>query len=423
MAYTYLQAATLSRNPLTKGVLTAVATTNELISMLPWEETTGTSYDLTREGALATVGFISRTALSVPESTSQGDQLGFPLRLISDDMHTYNYTHNIVDPNGDPRAWQLEQKLKALGTHLQGKMITGAYATGFTVSNATVSPGVAVTAAVPSGGIDSQLQGPGSLRYTHTGTLWAFRAPGDIDYGPNVAIAANGTATLFSQNRSKSVTITVTVAGATADGETMIRWTSSTEEPDGLAKLCPASQTVSSSGAQGDALSFDVLDQLVFEKVKIRENRVFLMNGALKRKFMALARTASGGLEPSQLAIPVLGMNGAASTQLVPSYNGIPILQVDDIPSNEAKGAANTLSSAYLVSLAPRTGFFGVAQAQGSYENANLDPYSARIAGVKLYELGQIENKPASGVRVEWFGGYGLGSPLAVGRARELVTA
>lgn len=423
MAYTYIQAATLSRNPLTRGVLTAIATTNELISQLPWEETTGTSYDLTREGQLATVGFISRTATSVAESTSQGDQLGFPLRLISDDMHTYNYTSNIIDPNGDPRAWQLEQKLKALGLHLQGKMITGAYATGFAVSAPTASPGVAVTAAVPSGGIDSQLNGPGSLRYTNTGKLWAFRAPGDIDYGPNVAIAADGTATLFSQNRSKSVTVTVTVAGATADGECMIRWTSSTEEPDGLAKLISASQTVGAGGTSGDALSFEVLDQLIFEKVKIRENRFFLMNAALKRKYMALARTASGGLDPSQLAIPVLGMNGEASTQLVPSYNGIPILQVDDIPSNESKGAANNLSSVYLVSLAPRSGFFGVAQATGSYQDARLDPYSARIGGVKLYELGQIEQKPASGVRVEWFGGFGLGSPLAAARASGLVTA
>ncbi len=421
MAYTYLQAASLSRNPLTRGVIQAVATTNELISMLPWEETTGTSYDLTREGALATVGFISRTASSMAESTSRGDQLGFPLRLISDDMHMYNYTANITDPNGDPKAWQLEQKLKALGLHLQTKMITGGYATGFTVSNAAVTPGLAVDAAVPSGGIDSVLHGPGSLRYTNTGTFWAFRAPGDIEYGDNVACASDGSYTLYSYNRSKSVTVTLDVSDATADGECLIRWTSSTEEPDGLAKLCSATQTISSVGASGDALSFDVLDQLIFEKVKVRENRVFIMNAALKRKFMALARSSSGGMEPASLALPVLGMNGQPTTTMVPQYNGIPILQVDDIPSTETK-SVSTLSSVYLVSLAPKVGFFGVAQATGSVADSNLDPYTARIAGVKLYDLGQIEGKPASGTRVEWFGGFGLGSPLAVGRAKELVT-
>jgi hypothetical protein len=423
MAYTYLQASSVARNPLARGLLLGVATTNELISLLDWDEVNGTSHDFGREGALASTEFVALDATSITESSSRGDQASTPLRLISSDLDIYNYTTSLTSPNGDPVAWQLSQKLKSAGLMLQGKMITGSNVTGFTVSESATSPGLAVDACVPSAGIDTTLQGPGSLRYTHTGTFWAFRAPGDISYGDNVAIAADGSATLYSYNRSKWVTVTIDVSDATADGEVHVRFTSSNNEPDGLAKLIPTSQTVTSSGANGDALSFDVLDQLILEKVKVRDNLVFCMNAALKRKFLALARTASGGLEPGHIAMPVLGMDGKVGMKNVPAYNGIPILQVDDIPSTEAKGGATTLSSVYLMSLAPKVGFHGVVGAGGSFQDIALDPYRARVAGFRLYDIGQRESKPARGIRVEWYGAFGLGSTLAAARASQLVTA
>lgn len=419
MAYTYLQAASLSRNPLTQGVFKAVATLNELISRIAWIETVGTSHDFVREGALASTEFVSLTASSLTESSSKGDQTAAPLRLISSDLDIYNYTQNLSDPNGDPRAWQTSQKLRSAGQLIQSKMITGSNVTGFATSNPTVAPGLAVDAAVPGPGIDTTLQGPGSLRYTNTGTFWAFRAPGDLEYGDNVAISGDGSATLYSYNRSKYVTVTIDVSDVIADGECMIRFTSSNDEPDGLAKLCSSAQTISSTGGSGDALSFDKLDELLLEKVKIKQDRVFLMNAKLKRKYLALARTASIS---DRMAMEVIGPDGKIGMQDFPAYGGVPILQVDDIPSTEVK-TVSTLSSVYLVSLAPRVGFHGVVQKEGDMLNVGLDPYDARIGGFKLYDLGQRESKPASGIRVEWYGAFGVGSPLAVGRASELVTA
>jgi hypothetical protein len=418
MAYTYLGASSLARNPLAAGVFKAVCTTNELIARLPFIETVGTSHDFVREGALASAEFVALNASSITESTSLGDQLAAPLRLISSDMDVYNYTKNLSNPNGDPTAWQLSQKLKAAGQLIQQKMITGSNVTGYVVSNATLTPGLAVDGAVPSGGQDSVLQGPGTLRYTHTGTFWAYRAPGDIDYGANVAIAADGSATLYSFNRSKSVYVTIDVSDATANGECNLAFTSSNNEPDGLAKLTSLAQTRVSSGASGDALSFDALDELLLEKVKIKENRFFLMNAKLKRKYLALARGASIS---DRMAVEVIGPDGKIGMQEMPAYGGVPILQVDDIPSTETK-SVSTLSSVYLVSLAPRIGFHGVVQAGGDMANVNLDPYAARIGGFQLYDVGQVEGKPAARTRVEWYGAFGVGSPLAIGRASELVT-
>jgi hypothetical protein len=419
MAFTYLKATSLSRNPLTAGVFKAVCTTNQLISKISWLQTVGSSYDFVREGTLASAAFVSRSSSSITESSSLFDQLAAPLRIIDADVDVDNFAMNMTNPNGDPRARQLVQKLKATGQLIQQKMITGSYATGFTCGNATVTPGLAVDAAVPSGGQDSDLQGPGELRYTHTGTFWAYRAPGDIEFGENVAIALDGSATLYSSNASKSVYVTIDVSDATADGTCSIRFTSSSNEPDGLAKLVNASQTTLATGGSGDALSFDKLDELLLEKVKVNTDRVFLMNSKLLRKYMALARAAQTN---EQMAVTLIGPSGQPEDILTPAYCGVPILQVDDIPSTETKGVS-TLSSVYLVSLTPYEGFHGVVQAGGDMQNLNLDPYAARIGGFKLYDIGQLEGKNASRTRVEWMGAFGLGSPLAAARASQLITA
>jgi hypothetical protein len=422
-ALNMFEAAKISRNPLTRGIMLGLATTNELFGIFPWVQKVGNAWQYDREKALPTVEFVSPTHTAITESSGTFDQVTAQMRLIASDVDVYNHTQNQNDPNGDPRAVQLGMKLKALGMSLQTKMFTGSYVTSFTVSNAAVTPGLAVDAAVPSAHTDSDRLGPGSLRYTHTGTFWAYRAPGDRTYGPNVAAASDGTYTLVSDNPNKKLLVTLDVSDATADGECMISFTSTTHEIDGVNKLIPSGQIVASSGANGDALSFDVMDRLLYEKVKVRSDLYFVMNAALKRKFMALVRSSSGGMTPEQLSLPILGMDGQPAVMRVPQYNGIPILQVDDIPSNEAKGGASTLSSLYLVSLTPEVGLYGGVQAVGREVMADLDPRRARIMGVRLYEFPQLEGKAAQRTRVEWFGAIALGSELAAARASELVTA
>lgn len=416
------EAARISRNPYARGVLLGVATHNEVMSRLPWITEPGSAISYTREGTLADVEFVSPTHTALTESTTTFDRVTVPFRLIDSDMDLYNYTENQSDPNGDPWAIQLAKKLKALGRKLAQKLITGGWGTGFTVSGPGVSPGAAVSAVTQGPGLDSNLLGPGALKYTQSTQSWQFRGPGDRTFGPPVAATTNGAYTLVSDNPNKYIVVTLTVASATADGECSINFTSSTNEPDGLLKLIPPSQVIASTGANGDAFSFDVLDRLLFEKVKVRENLVFLMNASLKRKYVSLVRSASGGLMPEQLALPVLGMDGRDSQVMVPQYSGVPILQVDDIPSNEAKGSASNLSSVFLASLTPNDGVWAVAQQTGKTVDSDLTPFKTRVMGVKIYDVGQLENKAAQRTRVEWFGTFALGSTLAAARASEIIT-
>jgi hypothetical protein len=422
MAFSLYEGAKISRNPLTRGILLGLATTNELFAKLQFMPKVGDSWSYDREKALPTVEFVDPTSFTSTESSATFDKVTVPMRLIDSVVDVMNTTRNQTDPNGDPKALQISLKLKALGQSLQTKVVTGSFVTSFTVSNATVTPGLAVDAAVPGAHADSTRYGDGALKYTHTGTFWQYRAPGDRTYGPQVACAADGSYTLVSDNPNKKVLVTLDVSDATADGECLIRFASTTNEFDGLPKMIPTSQTVASTGASGDALSLDVLDQLLYEKIKVRSDLVYLMNGKLKRKFMALARTAAGGMTPEQISLPILGMNGQPAEMRVPQYNGIPILQVDDIPSTETK-TVSTLSSVYLVSLTPEIGFYAGVQQQGMQALADLDPYQARIGGVKMYDIGQRETTGADRTRIEWFGAFALGSELAAARASELVTA
>lgn len=422
MALTLYEAARISRDPLSQGVMLGVATTNEVMSVFPWVPKNGGAFSYAREGVLADVEFVSPTHTSLTESSTTFDRVTVPMRLIDSDVDVYNYTSNQNDPNGNPKGLQIEKKLKALGRKLQSKMITGGWGTGYTLSNAAASPGAAVTAVTQGPGLDSALFGPGTLRYVHSTTSWSFRAPGDRAFGPSVTAAANGAYVLVSDNPSKYIAVTLSIAGATSDGDANITFTSSTNEPDGLLKLIPPSQVIQSVGTDGDALSFDVLDQLLLEKVKVVDNLAFLMNATLKRKFLALARSASGGMIPDLLSIPMLGMDGRVGTRQVPQYNGVPILQVDDIPSNEAKGASSNLSSVFLVSLSAEEGFWGGVEQDGQAVTSDLSPYEARILGVKLYDVGQLESKGASRSRIEWFGAFALGSQLAAARASQIKT-
>jgi hypothetical protein len=426
MAFTLYEAAKIARNPLTRGVFLGIAVTNELFSRMQFVPKTGSAWTYAREKALPTIEFVDPANPVTVESSATFDDVTVPMRLIETDVDVLNTVLNQTDPNGDPRAIQLKQKLKALGLKLQDRMFGGGYVTSATFSGAAVNPALALVFVSASAHTDSSRFGPGDIKYVHAGTLWSYRAPGDRTFGTPVAVAGNtANVVLASDNPNKKIVVNITAASATADGITSVTFNTTTHEFDGLPKLVPPSQTVPSStaGVDGDALSFDTLDQLIFEKLKHREQAAFFMNAKLKRKFMALSRSASGGMTPEMLAIPVLGMNGQPAQVLVPQYNGYPIFQVDDVPSNEIKGASTNLSSVYLASLEAETGLYFGVQQQGEQALANLTPYDAVIGGVKMYDIGQLESKAGFRTRVEWYGSLAVGSEYAIARASELKTA
>ncbi len=433
---TLLEAAKISRNPLTRGVLTQIATTDELLSQIQTVPKAGESFSFSREQSLGETPFYDPGPVvdpttgmpaalpDVAESHATFGRVSVPMRAIAANVDVSNFAEEQqTDPN-QQRAIQMSQKLKKLGMTIGEKLVTGNYATTYALSSTPAGLAIPASGAVGPNQ-DSRRHGPGSLLVKDvtatTGPVTLqYRAPGDARYGAPVIVSADGTVTVRSTNDSKWIKVTVTVGALTAASatEVLVRVipVSSTEpEWDGLQALVAPSQHLASAGADGDDLSFEVLDQLIDEKVKIRDRRFFVMSAKGKAMFYSLIRSLGGA------GIETVNLPGVGSP--VPSYRGIPILQSDWIPSNEVKGSNSNLTSIYLASLAAEEGFWlGVGQNAQS-ATVNIDPRQTTVMGVRIRDIGQLEKKEASRQRVTFYGATALGSDLAVARAAEIKTA
>lgn len=406
-AQTLYDAVKVSQNPMQTLMLRAIVTTDELFAVLPFVPKAGEGFSYPREKALPNFEFLADTHTSINSSAATPDLVTVPKREAAQDLLLRNFADEAVGAQNE--LSQVRQLFKAAGRTLAAKTISGGFVTSIVVENFA---GVYVTALVAcSQGLDSTRYGAGLLRYTHTGTFLEFKAPGDNAYGPAVACAANGNYTLYSHNPNKWVTLTLDVSEATADAERVIRFASTTNEFDGLPILMSPGQVRSSTGTNGDELSFSILDELL-DAVKVRENMAFVVPSVLKRKVANLYR-ALGGTQMTTM--PNTGTK-------VLSYNDVPILINDNIPVTEAKGTHSDLSSVYLAALVPDEGLF-MGAAGGASQNVEGDPRVVTVMGFRLLDLGQIQGGPsAHGKRLIWFGALALGSDLAAARAKEIKT-
>lgn len=413
MAVTLYEAAKRSRDPIARDIFLGIATSDETIAKLRMERVSGKAFSWPREGSISEPAFVSPTHTSIAEGTGTDDMVSVPLRILLGDADVYTFVEEQMSDLGSQTANELRRKLKAAGRVIARKAITGGFATGSTITPAIA--GVTFSRVAP--GVDSDRFGPGDIKFQTGAARLSFRAPGDIQFGAEVLVPSNGTYRLNSHNPSKWLEVTVVAASLPGAGtESNITITSSTNEPDGLLTWLPTTspQTRLATAADGDALSFAILDQLIDELVKTRGDLAFVGNAKLKAKFLALLRTA-GGLTAGELRIP--GINAP-----VPSYRGIPFLQNDNVPSTESKGSGTTLSSLFLVDF-ETDGFMAGVGGAGEDRLIDMSPVQTRVMGVRVRSVGELEDKEAVRTRVSWYGAFGLKSELAAARAAQLITA
>jgi hypothetical protein len=408
MALTLLDAWKTTQRDFSSLALEELVTCDELLPLLPFVAKYGDSFTITREKTLPSFGFISDVATSIGESTGKDEIVTIAKRQAVSDF----YVPNMADEESGEFLRQAVKKFKAAGLLISDNIINGGRITGITVE--AFAGGAGVDALVScSSYMDSYRDGLATLKYVHTGTLLSFRAPGDAAYGTAVDISGgDGDFTLYSDNPSKWIKVTLDVSDFSANGERTVLFTSSNDEFDGLSKLVTPGQTRSSSGTNGDALSLDIMDELI-DTTNTGNNRAFVMPSKLIRKFKALMR-AGGGVDMTQLASGVK----------VPEYAGIPIIRNDNIAATESKGSGSTLSSVYLVSLGEDEGCYMGCHG-GAKHDVNADPRTASLLGFRMYDLGQIQSGAGNvrGGRVAWYGGLAIGSQKSASRAKEIVTA
>jgi hypothetical protein len=409
---TLLESAKRTQNRLFQGIALSIVTTDEMAAMLPFKTFVGQAITYLREGTAPSTQFIGDDGTMGTPSTGTDDLVTVPVRRIASDLDVDSLADDLS--GGRDTGAQVAKKAKATWMLVKDRIANGGNTTSHTLGS-TAGAMAAITAMAYGPWLDSDRFGPGSIKYTHATTSWSFRGPGDPTFGEAVPATANGVYVLRSFNRNKYVAVTLTVAGATADAETKITFASSNNEFDGLNRIMSPSQVIPSSGANGDALSLNVLDQLILQE-KVRSNRAFFMNGSLIVKFCALLRSGAGGSTPDHMALP-----GYSGQTLV--YRGIPILENDNILSNEVKGTATTLSSVYLASLDGDEGLFmGVPGTGTEAIDVEGDPRNSVVMGFRIENLGALETKAWRRTRVQWYGALGLRSDRALVRAKEIAT-
>lgn len=170
----------------------------------------------------------------------------------------------------------------------------------------------------------------------------------------------------------------------------------SPKEFDGIAKLTTnadsnAAQTML-AGTNGAALTLSMLDQLL-DMVPNGADAIVMRRGTL-RAFRNLLRVA-GGTSAAEFMMPAFG-------RPMLTHNGVPILVNDFLPSNEAVGSGTNLASVYALRLNEADGLHGL--------------YGGSDAGLRIEDIGTVQNKDADRIRVKWYCGLALKSTQSLAR-------
>jgi hypothetical protein len=172
--------------------------------------------------------------------------------------------------------------------------------------------------------------------------------------------------------------------------------TANAKQFDGLPNLVTSDQTII-AGANGAPLTLALLDQLKHQVVLGAD--AFIMRAGTERALKQLMR-AAGGTTPPMIQIP--NFNGAP----VLGFDGVPCIINDYLAGNETQGSNANTCSIYAVRFNENDGLHGL--------------YGGDTAGVRVEEVGTVQNKDAQRIRLKWYVSLALKSTLSIARLKGI---
>lgn len=161
---------------------------------------------------------------------------------------------------------------------------------------------------------------------------------------------------------------------------------------DGLRVLIPSGQEIT-MGTNGGALTLAKLDELI-DLVKPGRPDVLLMHKRTRRKLKALLTASAHYVESGENSFG----------RQVMFYDGIPVLVSDYIPINETEGTETAASSIYALQFSEVDGVCGLQNGDGP----------------EVVDVGQLESKDATRVRIRWYVSLALLRDSAAARLRGI---
>jgi len=168
---------------------------------------------------------------------------------------------------------------------------------------------------------------------------------------------------------------------------------------EGLLNLLPADQIVTGLTANGDALTFAILDELL-DLVQDKDGNAdyIMMHQRSRRAFYALARSAGGAGLIETITLP--------SGRTSPAYNGVPIFINNYLPINQTKGTGTA-----------RTTIIAGTFDDGSRTHGIAGLTATNAAGIQVTDVGEAETKDNRIWRIKWYSGLALFSNRGISYA------
>jgi HK97 family phage major capsid protein len=163
---------------------------------------------------------------------------------------------------------------------------------------------------------------------------------------------------------------------------------------DGLRKLVPSAQKIN-PGTNGGSLTLPLVDQLI-DLVKGGKPDMLLMSKRTRRKLKQLLVAQDHYVERGETSFG----------RQVMHYDGIPVEVSDWIPDTETLGTGTALSSIYAVRFSEADGLVGLQN-----------------GGLEVVDIGQLESKDGTRVRIRWYVGLALLRDSAVARLEGLTAS
>ena len=171
-----------------------------------------------------------------------------------------------------------------------------------------------------------------------------------------------------------------------------------TKSFDGLsvmAAAAPATQLVD-AGVNGNALTLSMLDALC-DSIPNGADVLVMRRGTI-RAFRALLR-ATYGTDAVMQQLENFG-------RPMLTHNGIPVIMNEFLDGTEVKGSSPTTTSVYALRLNELDGLHGL--------------YGGPDAGIVVENIGTVQNKDATRIRLKWYTGMALKSTRSIGRLQGI---
>ena len=168
---------------------------------------------------------------------------------------------------------------------------------------------------------------------------------------------------------------------------------------DGLAVMAAAAggtQTVT-AGTNGNAMTLTMLDELV-DSVPNGPDVIVMRRGTI-RAYRALLR-ATYGTDAVMQQLENFG-------RPMLTHNGIPIIMNEFLAGNETQGTSvSNTTSVYALRMNELDGLHGL--------------YGGDNAGIVVENIGTVQNKDATRIRLKWYTGLALKSTRSIGRLKGI---